>query len=65
MRAVMHEGARETAASMRAAIDSALGGIAVSLRQARMVGILNVAASWHHVAGGSDGHLGGDALRRR
>jgi Transcriptional activator TraM len=45
MRAVMQEGARETAASIRAEIDSALSRIAVSLRQARMVGILNVVAS--------------------
>ena len=41
----MREGASETVASIRAEIDSALGRIAVSLRQARMVGILNVVAS--------------------
>jgi hypothetical protein len=45
MRAVMQEGARETAASIRAEIDSALGRIAVLLRQARIIGILNVVAS--------------------
>jgi Transcriptional activator TraM len=41
----MRERARETAALMRAELDSALNRIAVSLRQARMVGILNVVAS--------------------
>jgi hypothetical protein len=41
----MRAGARESAALMRAEIDSALGRVAVALRQARMVGILNVVAS--------------------
>jgi hypothetical protein len=41
----MRERARETAAVVRAEIETALGGVAVSLRQARMVGILNVVAS--------------------
>jgi cell division septum initiation protein DivIVA len=41
----MRERARETAALMRAEIETALGRIVVSLRQARVVGILNVVAS--------------------
>jgi hypothetical protein len=41
----MREGARETAAVMRGEIETALARVAVSLRQARMVGILNVVAS--------------------
>jgi Transcriptional activator TraM len=44
-RNAMREGARETAASVRAEIETALGRVEVSLRQARMVGILNVVAS--------------------
>ena len=38
-------GARETAALMRAELETGLGRVAISLRQARMVGILNVVAS--------------------
>jgi len=45
MRWVMQEGVRETAASMRAEMDTALGRVAISLRQARMIGILNALAS--------------------
>jgi prophage DNA circulation protein len=41
----MRERARETAARMRAELESGLGRVAGSLRQARMVGILNVVAS--------------------
>jgi cell division septum initiation protein DivIVA len=41
----MRERARETAALMRAELETGLGRVAVSLRQARMVGILNVVAS--------------------
>ena len=41
----MRERAREAAALLRAEIDTALGRVAVSVRQARMVGILNVVAS--------------------
>ena len=41
----MRERAREMAAVMRGEMEAALGRVAVSLRQARMVGILNVAAS--------------------
>jgi hypothetical protein len=41
----MRAGAREAAALMRAELDSALRRVVVALRQARMVGILNVVAS--------------------
>jgi hypothetical protein len=41
----VREGASETAALMRAEVEAGLGRVAVSLRQARMVGILNVVAS--------------------
>jgi hypothetical protein len=41
----MRAGAREAAALMRAEIEIGLGRVAVSLRRARMVGILNVVAS--------------------
>jgi hypothetical protein len=41
----MRERARETAALMRAELETGLGRVAVSLRQARMVGILSVVAS--------------------
>jgi hypothetical protein len=41
----MRAGAREAAASIRREIDAALGGVAGFLRQARLVGILNVVAS--------------------
>jgi hypothetical protein len=44
-RSAMRERARETAALMRAELDTALSRIAVSLRLARQVGILNVVAS--------------------
>ena len=45
IRSVMQEGTRETAASMRAEVETGLGRVAVSLRQARIIGILNVVAS--------------------
>ena len=41
----MRERARETAELIRTEIETALDQVAVSLRQARMVGILNVVAS--------------------
>jgi hypothetical protein len=44
-RNAMREQARETAALIRAELETAVGRVAVSLRQARMVGILNVVAS--------------------
>jgi Mg2+ and Co2+ transporter CorA len=44
-RNAMRELAKETAALMRAELETGLGRVVVSLRQARMVGILNVVAS--------------------
>lgn len=44
-RNAMRERARETAALMRAEIETGLNGMAASLRQARILGILNVVAS--------------------
>jgi hypothetical protein len=41
----MQIGARKAAASMRAELETGMGRVAISLRQARMVGILNVVAS--------------------
>ena len=44
-RNAMREGARETAASMRVEVDTALSRVDGALRQARVVGMLNVIAS--------------------
>jgi hypothetical protein len=41
----MRAGSRKAAASVRAELETGLGRIAVSLRQARTVGVLNVVAS--------------------
>ena len=42
---VMQEGAKATAASVRAEIDAALARVAAPIRDARQIGILNVVAS--------------------